>query len=181
MGMNIDVSLPDYETRVAIIKTKALLNSAIELPAGTAEYIARTVKTNIRELEGVLNQVMAYAEMRNVIPTVDFATEVLASARPSQTRHITARQIIEKTAKYFEIKTSEIKSASRSQYIIVPRQIAMYLLRSELHMSYPQITRELGRKDHTTAMHSINKIEKQLKFDAMIREKVNDIKDRLYA
>ena len=71
------------------IKTKALLNSAIELPADTAEYIARTVKTNIRELEGVLNQVMAYAEMRNVIPTVDFATEVLVSARPSQTRHIT--------------------------------------------------------------------------------------------
>ena len=144
MGMTIDVSLPDYETRVAIIEAKAKLNNTVILPNDTAEYIAKTVRTNIRELEGALNQVMAYAEMRNITPTVEFASEVLASSRPSQTKHITARQIIEKTAKYFEIKTSEIKSSSRSQYIIMPRQIAMYLLRSELHMSYPQIAHELG-------------------------------------
>lgn len=180
MGMTIDVSLPDYETRVAIIEAKARMNSSVNLPPNTAEYIAKTVRTNIRELEGALNQVMAYAEMRNIPPTVEFAAEVLASSRPSQTRHITARQIVEKTAKYFEIKSSEMKSSSRSQYIIVPRQIAMYLLRSELHMSYPQIARELGRSDHTTAMHSITKIERQIKLDITIREKVDDIKESLY-
>lgn len=181
MGMTIDVSLPDYETRVAIIEAKARMNNSVSLPTETAEYIAKTVRTNIRELEGALNQVMAYAEMRNLVPTAEFASEVLASSRPSQTKHITARQIVEKTAKYFEIKTSEIKSSSRSQYIILPRQIAMYLLRSELHMSYPQIAHELGRSDHTTAMHSISKIERQIKLDITVREKVDDIRELLYA
>ena len=181
MGMTIDVSLPDYETRVAIIEAKAKMNSAVNLPAETAEYIAKNVRTNIRELEGALNQVMAYAEMKNITPTAEFASEILASSRPSQTKHITARQIIEKTAKYFEIKTTEIKSSSRSQYIILPRQIAMYLLRSELHMSYPQIAHELGRSDHTTAMHSITKVERQIKLDITIREKVDEIRELLYA
>lgn len=181
MGMTIDVSLPDYETRVAIIEAKAKMNGTVILPRETAEYIAKNVRTNIRELEGALNQVMAYAEMRNIIPTAEFASEVLASSRPSQTKHITARQIIEKTAKYFEIKTTEIKSSSRSQYIILPRQIAMYLLRSELHLSYPQIAHELGRRDHTTAMHSITKIEHQIKLDITIREKVDEIRELLYA
>lgn len=181
MGMTIDVGLPDYETRVAIIEAKAAINGAVSLPTDTAEYIAKNVRTNIRELEGTLNQILAYAEMQNITPTVEFASEILASSRPSQTRHITARQVVEKTAKYFEIKTSEIKSASRSQYIIVPRQIAMYLLRSELHLSYPQIARELGRGDHTTAMHSIKKVEREIKLDITIREKVADIKEQLYA
>lgn len=181
MGMTIDVGLPDYETRVAIIEAKAGVNTAVDLPDETAEYIAKTVRTNIRELEGALNQVMAYAEMRNITPTVEFASEILASSKPRSTRHITARQIIEKTAKYFDIKTSEIKSSSRSQYIVIPRQIAMYLLRTELHLSYPQVAHELGRKDHTTAIHSVAKIEKKIKLDITIREKVDEIKETLYA
>lgn len=181
MGMTIDVSLPDYETRVAIIEAKARMNSTVNLPTETAEYIAKLVRTNIRELEGTLNQVMAYAEIKNITPTAEFAAEILASSRPSQTKHITARQIVEKTAKYFDLKTTEIKSTSRSLNIIVPRQIAMYLLRSELHMSYPQIARELGRNDHTTAMHSIQKIERQIKLDIDIREKVAAVQESLYA
>lgn len=181
MGMTIDVSLPDYETRVAIIEAKAKMNLSVDLPADTAEYIAKTVRTNIRELEGTLNQVMAYAEMKNVTPTVAFAEEILASSRPSSTKHITARQVVEKTAKYFDLKTAEIKSTSRSQNIIVPRQIAMYLLRSELHLSYPQIARELGRGDHTTAMHSIKKVERQIKLDITVREKVAAVREQLYA
>lgn len=181
MGMTIDVSLPDYETRVAIIEAKAKLNDTVILPTETAEYIAKIVRTNVRELEGALNQVMAYAEIRGVEPTVEFATEVLAASRPSRTRHVTSRQIVEKTAKYFDLKLSEIKSSSRSQNIIVPRQIAMYLLRSELHMSYPEIARELGRSDHTTAMHSISKIEREIKLDITIREQVEKIKEIIYA
>ncbi|GEM_PF-74439 len=181
MGMTIDVSLPDYETRVAIIETKAAMNSTVELPHETAEYIANEVRTNVRELEGALNQVMAYAEMQNVVPTVEFASQILASARPSQTKHLSARQVIEKTAKHFGIKVTEIKSASRSANIILPRQIAMYLLRTELHLSYPQIARELGRGDHTTAMHAIKKIEGKIKLDAVIRDEVSSVKGDLYA
>lgn len=181
MGMTIDVNLPDYETRIAIIEAKAKYMSALDLPTETAEYIARTVKTNVRELEGALNQVLAIAEMRGLEPTPDLAAEIIAGNRPSRTRHLTARQVVEKTAKYFDLKASDIKSSSRSQNIIVPRQIAMYLLRSELHMSYPEIARELGRSDHTTAMHSIKKIEQATKLDITVREQVNDVKEILYA
>lgn len=181
MGMTIDVNLPDYETRVAIVEAKAKLNGSVILPVETAEYIAKIVRTNVRELEGALNQVMAYAEIRGVEPTVEFATEVLNASRPSRTRHVTPRQIVEKTAKYFDLKIGDIKSSSRSQNIIVPRQIAMYLLRSELHMSYPEIARELGRRDHTTAMHSISKIEREIKLNITIREQVEKIKEIIYA
>lgn len=180
MGMTIDVGLPDYETRVAIIETKAAFSS-IQLPHATAEYIAEQVRTNVRELEGALNQVMAYAEMRDIEPTVEFASEILASARPSKTRHISARQVIEKTARYFELKVADLKSPNRSANIMLPRQIAMYLLRTELHLSYPQIARELGRGDHTTAMHAIKKIETKLKLDTAVREKVAAVKEDLYA
>lgn len=181
MGMTIDVNLPDYETRVAIIKTKAKLIGTIDLPDETAEYIARTVRTNVRELEGALNKVMAISEMRDIEATPDLAAEVLDGTTRSRTRHLTARQVVEKTARYFDLKASDIKSASRSQNIIVPRQIAMYLLRSELHMSYPEIARALGRSDHTTAMHSINKIERAIKLDITMRDQVEKVKELLYA
>jgi len=180
MGMVIDVNLPDYETRVAIIEAKAA-SSAIKLPRETAGYLAENIKTNIRELEGALNQILAYAEMQQIEPTKEFAAELLANSRLSRPRHITARQIIEKTAKYFELKPADICSAARDQYIALPRQIAMYLLRSELKMSFPKIARELGRKDHTTAIHSIDKIDREIKLDITVREKVAAIREVLYA
>lgn len=180
MGMTIDINLPDYETRMGIIKTKAQLISDIDLPEETAQYIAENVKTNVRELEGILNQVLAYAEMRDVPPTPEFANAILNANRPSRTKHITPRQIIEKTCKYFGIKSVEIKSSARNSRIAYPRQVAMFLLRSELHMSYPCIARELGRSDHTTAMHSISKIEQQQQLNAEVRDSINKIKDSLY-
>ena len=90
------------------------------------------------------------------------------------------KQIIDKTAKYFALSPSEICSAQRDKHIVTPRQIAMYLLRSELHLSFPKIANELGRKDHTTAIHSIEKIEKSIKLDFTIREQVSEIRERLY-
>ena len=92
-----------------------------------------------------------------------------------------AKQIIDKTAKHFQLKIEEICGSQRDKHIVVPRQIAMYLLRSELHLSFPKIAGELGRKDHTTAIHSVEKIEKAIKLDYMIREQVNSIRERLYA
>ena len=179
MGMAIDVNLPDYETRVAIIEAKAA-SSAVKLPRATAEYLAENIKTNVRELEGALNQILAYAEMQNIEPTPEFAAELLANSRIARPKHITARQIIEKTAKFFELKPSDICSPARDKYVTLPRQIAMYLLRSELHMSYPKIAGELGRKDHTTAIHSIDKIDREIKLDITVREKVAAIREVLY-
>ena len=180
MGMPIDVQMPDFETRCAIIEAKASL-SGVELDRDTTEYLANNIKSNIRELEGALNQLLAYAEMRGVTPDISTAEGLLGNVRRSRPQHITSKQIIDKTAKYFSLTPAEICSAQRDKHIVTPRQIAMYLLRSELHLSFPKIATELGRKDHTTAIHSVEKIEKSVKLDFMIREQVAEIRERLYA
>ncbi len=179
MGMSIDIQMPDFETRSAIIEAKAAL-SGVELDRETVEYLANNIKTNIRELEGALNQLLAYAEMRSITPDISTAEGLLGNVRRSRPQHVTAKQIVDKTAKYFSLSPSEICSAQRDKHIVTPRQIAMYLLRSELHLSFPKIANELGRKDHTTAIHSIEKIEKSIKLDFTIREQVAEIRERLY-
>ena len=180
MGMPIDIQMPDFETRCAIIEAKAALSN-IELDRETVEYLANNIKTNIRELEGALNQLLAYAEMRGVTPDVSTAEGLLGNVRRSRPQHVTSKQIIDKTAKYFSLSPAEICSAQRDKHIVTPRQIAMYLLRSELHLSFPKIATELGRKDHTTAIHSVEKIEKSIKLDFTVREQVAEIRERLYA
>jgi len=179
-GMSIDIQMPDFETRCAILETKASL-SGVELSRETVEYLANNIKTNIRELEGALNQLLAYAEMRGVAPDVATAEGLIGNVRHSRPQHVTPKQIIDKTARHFQIETKEICSAKRDKHIVVPRQIAMYLLRSELHLSFPKIAGELGRKDHTTAIHSVEKIEKAIKLDILIREQVSEIREKLYA
>jgi chromosomal replication initiator protein len=179
MGMAIDMQNPDFETRCAIVQTKAGAHS-VTLPAPVVEYLANLVQTNIRELEGALNQLLAFCEMRGLQPDINIAASLLgvAKARP---KHISAKQIIERTAKHFQIPMEDIMGPKRDKDIVVPRQVAMYMLRSELHLSFPKIARELGRKDHTTAIHSVEKIEKEASFDTSIKSAISEIKDRLYA
>jgi chromosomal replication initiator protein len=178
-GMTIDMQTPDFETRCAIIQTKAS-NHDVVLPQPVVEYLANLVTTNIRELEGALNQLLAFCEMRGLEPDVNIATTLLGSAK-TRPKHISAKQIIERTAKHFQIPLEDILGPKRDKDIVVPRQVAMYILRSELHLSFPKIARELGRKDHTTAIHSVEKIEKEVTFDADIKAAVSEIKERLYA
>ena len=178
-GMAIDIQMPDFETRCAILEIKAS-QSGVELDRATVEFLASNIKTNIRELEGALNQLLAYSEMRGVAPDVTIAEGLVGDVRRSRPHHITAKQVIDKTARHFQLETKEMCSPKRDKHIVVPRQIAMYLLRSELHMSFPRIANEVGRKDHTTAIHSVEKIEKAIKLDMMIREQVADIREKLY-
>lgn len=179
MGMSVDVQMPDFETRCAILEAKASL-SGVTLEPATVEYLASNIKTNIRELEGALNQLLAYAEMRGITPDISTAEALIGSVRQSRPQHITSKQIIDKTARHFGIGIDEICGTKRDKHIVVPRQIAMYLLRSELHLSFPKIAGELGRKDHTTAIHSVEKIERAVKLDFMVREQVADIREKLY-
>ncbi len=178
-GMAIDIQMPDFETRCAIVETKAA-QSGITLERDTVEYLAKNIKTNIRELEGALNQLLAYAEMRGVSPDVSTAEGLIGNVRHTRPQHLTPKQVIDKTAKHFQIDSKEICGSKRDKHIVVPRQIAMYLLRSELHLSFPRIATELGRKDHTTAIHSVEKIEKSIKLDFVIREQVAEIREKLY-
>jgi chromosomal replication initiator protein len=180
MGMTIDIQMPDFETRCAIVSIKASL-SGVTLNQETVEYLATNIKTNIRELEGALNRLLAYAEMRGVEPDITTAEGLLGNIRHSRPQHLSSKQIIDRTAKHFQLDINEMCSEKRDKHIVVPRQIAMYLLRSELHLSFPKIATELGRKDHTTAIHSIEKIEKAIKLDFLIREQVSAIREKLYA
>jgi chromosomal replication initiator protein len=178
-GMTIDMQNPDFETRCAIIQTKAQAHGVV-LPPDVADFLSNLIQTNIRELEGALNQLLAFCEMRELDPDLSIATSLLGGSK-ARPKHLNARQIIERTARHFQIPLDEILGPKRDKDIVVPRQIAMYMLRSELHMSFPKIAHELGRKDHTTAMHSVEKIVKEVQLDAELRETIQTIRDRLYA
>jgi chromosomal replication initiator protein len=178
-GMSIDMQTPDFETRCAILQIKAQ-SHGIELPHDVVDYLATNVQTNIRELEGALNQLLAWCEMRGLDPSIGIASSLLGSAQ-TRPKHISAKQIIERVARHYQVPLEDIMGPKRDKDIVVPRQIAMYMLRSELHLSFPKIARELGRKDHTTAIHSIEKIEREVEADADIRSAINNIKGKLYA
>lgn len=178
-GMTIDMQNPDFETRCAIIKTKADSHE-IYLNDDVVEYLANLVQTNIRELEGALNQLLAFCEMRGLDPDITTATGLLGSATKSRPKHLSAKQVVERTARHFQVSVDDILGPKRDKDIVVPRQVAMYMLRSELHLSFPKIAQELGRKDHTTAMHSVEKIEKETHFDTDLRDAIKEIRERLY-
>jgi chromosomal replication initiator protein len=178
-GMTIDMQTPDFETRCAILQTKAS-DRDFNPPQDVVEFLAMRVQSNIRELEGALNQLIAFCEMRAVEPNLQIVTTMFEgiTGRP---KHINARTIIERTAKHFQVSIDDILGPKRDKDIVVPRQIAMYMLRSELHLSFPKIAHELGRKDHTTAIHSIEKIQREISYDGPIRQNVNELKEKLYA
>ncbi len=178
-GMSIDMQTPDFETRCAIVQSKAQAHG-LKLEPKVVEFLANLVHSNIRELEGVLNQLLAYCEMRNLAPDIHVAEAIFASSA-NRPKHITAKQIIEQTARYYSLPLEDIMSPKRDKEIVVPRQIAMHLLRSELKLSFPKIARECGRKDHTTAIHAVEKITKELAIDPQLRQQVVELKGRLYA
>ncbi len=177
-GMAIDIQPPDLETRQVILQTKAGQHG-ITLSEDVVEFLAKNIQTNIRELEGSLNQLLAFCELRGFDP--DLATaQALLKGKQHRPRHLTARSIVEKCAQHFDISTNEILSAKRDKEIVMPRQVAMYLLRSELHLSFPKIATELGRKDHTTAIHSVEKIENLLASDFVTRQHLQEIREALH-
>lgn len=178
-GMAIDIQPPDLETRQAILQAKASTHGVI-LADDVVEFLAKNIQTNIRELEGSLNQLLAFCELRNTEPDIATA-QALLKGKQNRPRHLTPKSIVEKTASHFDITFGDITSAKRDKDIVTPRQVAMYLLRSELHMSFPKIACELGRKDHTTAIHSVDKVETLLSHDFVMRQHVQEIREKLHA
>lgn len=178
-GMSIDMQVPEFETRCAIIQIKTH-DHDVALPQDVVEFLATNIQTNIRELEGALNQLLAFCEMRGLEPTLAIASSLLSVSK-TRPKHLSAKQIIERTARHYQIPYDEIVGPKRDKDIVVPRQVAMYMLRNELHLSFPKIARELGRKDHTTAIHSVDKIEKESRVDASLRSAISEIKEYLYA
>jgi chromosomal replication initiator protein len=177
MGMSADIQRPDLETRSAIVQRKALQEN-VKLPTELVEFLARQYQHNIRELEGALTQLVAYCEVRGIEPSIIVAKGLSGGVVPRR-RTLTATTIIEKTAAYFNLQPSDITGSKRDKDIVVPRQIAMYLIHEELGLSYPKIAVALGKRDHTTAIHSVRKIERLIEVDDDLRSEVNHIKERI--
>lgn len=180
-GMIADVSIPDFETRVAILEAKAREKNAL-LSGEILRYIAGTVQLNVRELEGALNKIIAYHQFKNIPPTLETVQSLLQSFVPNvPKRSITPRRLIEMVVGYFDLTMDEILGKSREQRLAFPRQIAMYLLREEAKCSYPAIGGHVGGRDHTTAMHACSKITGLLKENEQLRRDISLIREKLYA
>lgn len=180
-GMIVDIAAPDVETRSAILQAKAQEKN-FYLPDDVAYMIAVSVQSNIRELEGALNKIIALHELKNMTPTKESIKAMLSSIE-SQTvkKSITPRDIIASVTKHFGITEEDIRGKSREKKLSFPRQIIMFLLREELQLSYPAIGDELGGRDHTTAMHAHSKIKKELDSDAKLKQDIDVVKQYLYA
>ena len=177
-GLMADIQLPDTETRRAILETKAD-NLGLHAPGYVFELIAQHVRNNIRELEGALNRVLAYAQLSGGLIDADLVNLALADLvrRPDK---LNVDEVIEAVCSYYSVTYAELSSANRSRSITYPRQIAMYLARTETDVSLPQIGAALGGRDHTTVMHGHNKIERLLERDNDVRRDVLEIKATLY-
>ncbi len=176
-GLIADISAPDYETRLAILRKKAQLDNII-IDDHILSTIATKIDSNIRELEGTLNKLIAKASLTNSSITLEMAEKAINDIVSQQDKVLSSEFVQETVAKYFNVNVKELKGSKRSNDITFPRQIAMYLCRNVAHMSLPQIGADFGKRDHTTVIHACNKIEKEIKENnntKMIVESVKNI------
>lgn len=174
-GLIVDIQKPDYETRVAILMQK-VEEMGIEVPYEVIEYIAQSVNSNIRELEGCLNSLNARAELMNTLISLDMARTTLSIHISGQgAREITAERIIDIVARQYGTAPEEITGKKRSQQIALPRQVAMYICRQMTPLSTPSIGRIFGGRDHTTVLHGCEKVSEAMEADFSFKKKVEEI------
>ncbi len=179
-GMIADVSRADFETRMAILRKKTdELGLDIELSA--LEFIASNIVNNIRELEGALNRVFVSSQLSNEKLTLPFVSSCLSELVSSgKKKGISHKHIFRVVSDFYDISPDDLITKGRKKEIVKPRQVAIYLMRSELNYSYPGIGEKLGGRDHTTAMHAFEKIKKELEFNEKLIEEITHLKEQLY-
>lgn len=178
-GLQVEITPPDLETRIAILRKKAD-GERLEIDDETLEYIASQIDTNVRNLEGALVRVQAHATIKKEDINLDLAKEALKNLRLVQkNRGLEISKIQEVVANYFQTSVSELKGKKRVKAIVLPRQVAMYLSRELTDASLPKIGQEFGGKDHTTVMHACDKINNELKTDAELNRNVSDLRQIL--
>jgi chromosomal replication initiator protein len=180
-GLIADIQSPDFETRLAILHSKLGANSSL-VPEDVLNFIAHKVQRNIRELEGALTRVQAFAAVHQRPVDAEEAARLLADIIPAGTRQpIKVERIQALVADYYNVTLEDMKGKRRDKHIVFPRQVAMFLVREETPSSLPAIGKAFGGRDHTTALHSIEKIANELKEDERLRYEVQAIKERLYS
>ena len=179
-GLIADIQSPDYETRLAILRKKAQLDN-INIDGEILSNIATKIDTNIRELEGTLNKLIAKASLTNSPITAEMAEKAINDIIAQQEKVFSAEFVQETVAKYFNIDAKDIRGSKRNNEVAFPRQIAMYLCRKVAQMSLPQIGKDFGKRDHTTVMHACNKIEQEIKDNLNTRLIVESVESLLLA
>ena len=175
-GMIADITYPDYEMRLAIIKTKLQEKNA-GLTEEICGLVANKIQRNIREIEGILNKIIFYQEVKNIELTTKIVEGIIDNIIQQSSKNITASQIIRAVADFYEITPSELFNRSRKKSVVEPRQVVAFLLRDLLDMSYPDIGEKLGKRDHTTAIYSCGKISQEISKNQNLNQKIILIKE----
>lgn len=177
-GLIADIQPPDLETKIAILQKKAE-NDRFPLPDDVAEYIARAIKSNVRELEGALTRLMAYASLTGATVSLATAQQVLRNIIASQEKRVTIDLIQKRVSEHFNLREQDLKVRSNTRAIAFPRQVAMYIVKQLTTASLPEIGRQFGGKHHTTVLHSINKIEELRRSDKDLNRTITRLMDAL--
>lgn len=173
-GMIVDIPAPDIESRAAILKAKAAQNS-ITLSEEVVDHLARTIEGNIRELEGALNTIMCQSQLLGRTVSLDEVRLIIKnSTRPRKTLAIS--DVVDKIARYFDIEPASIYEKTRRKEVVRPRQLIMYVLREDFAISYPAIGQKLGGRDHTTVIHSCEKIRNELKGNSELEDEISQLR-----
>lgn len=173
-GMIVDLPAPDIESRAAILRAKSAQNS-ITLADDVVDHLAATIEGNVRELEGALNSIMCQSQLLGRVLSIDEVRTIIKnSSRPRKTLAIT--DVVEKVARYYDIDHSSIYEKTRRKEVVKPRQIIMYILREDFQISYPAIGKKMGGRDHTTVIHSCEKIKNELKSDNELEEEITQVR-----
>jgi chromosomal replication initiator protein len=175
-GMIVDIAYPDYELRYAVLKTKAQ-EKGLQLPDEVLEVLANRIQRTLRELEGILNKILFYQRAKQIAITTRLAEEILAEVLQEPIRSINPNAVVKAVADAFEISVTDLVGASRKRELVGPRQIAMYLLRDMLDLSYPNIGGRMGKRDHTTALYAYEKIAQEINKNQSLNQKIISIRE----
>lgn len=180
-GMVADFQSPDFETRQAILQQKCE-EKGLAISSDLIGEIAQTVQSNIRELEGVLNKIIAHCDLYGVEPSAKLISTIIKQSTVTQKNiHVSSDEILERVAEHFSVEKNDIRGKKRTKDVSYARQIAMFLLREEIGYSHPKIGEVLGGRDHTTIMHGVNKIKEMKDTDNLIERDISLIKEQLYS
>jgi chromosomal replication initiator protein len=178
-GMVVDIGMPDFETRLAILKSKAAERGA-QLSDEVLAYIAQHIQKNIRELEGALNRIIALAQIYNRAPDLKEVKNILNAYLAVPYRKTSPQTILKTVAEHYNIAPADLTKRSRKKEVVKPRQVAMYLLREEIKLSFPDIGSKLGGRDHSTVIHACEKIKREEQIDELLKGEITMIRQRIY-
>jgi chromosomal replication initiator protein len=177
-GMVVDISAPDHESRIAILKTKAT-TAGVVLENDVVDFIASHVDSNIRELEGIFNSIVMQSQIKQRgLSLIEIKNLIKNTAKPK--KMLSVKEVVKIVSDYYNIDESHIYEKTRKKEVVKPRQVIMYLLREDMSISYPSIGEKLGGRDHTTVIHSCEKIKKDIKTDSSLSEELGHLRTLIY-